>query len=117
LITSPPAHDDSDRERNEQTVVVDFRLQHSFCRSDDFATHPPRQSDAFGPLPFGATMEAQGIYHAHWVNLTDAPSGADRCLSYIGSNFAFASVGNVQSQLCITARFELLINRAKQDPR
>jgi hypothetical protein len=76
LITS--SHDDSDRDRNEQTIAVDCGLQRSFRRNDDLATHPPQQLDAFGPLPFSATMKAQRIYHAHWVNLTDIRSGADR---------------------------------------
>jgi hypothetical protein len=82
LITS--SHDDSDRDRNEQTIAVDCGLQRSFRRNDDLATHPPQQLDAFGPLPFSATMKAQRIYHAHWVNLTDIRSGAiviSQCLN------------------------------------
>ncbi len=49
-------------------------------------------------------MEAQGIYCAHWVNLTDTLLGVDRMFHYIGSNFTFASRWKVQSQQCITAR-------------
>ena len=36
-------------------------------------------------------MEAQGIYRAHWVNLTDTLLGVDPMFRYIGSSFAFAS--------------------------
>jgi hypothetical protein len=104
LIPSSPAHGDSDRDGNERTVAVDCGLQRSLCRNGDFATHPPEQLDAFGPPPFSATTEAQRNYHTHWVNLTDTFSGVDHCFYYIGSNFAFASVGELQSQLCITAR-------------
>jgi hypothetical protein len=65
LITSSPVHDDSDRDRNQQTVMVDCGLQRSSCRNDDLANHPAQQLDALGPLPFSATMEIRGIYRAH----------------------------------------------------
>jgi hypothetical protein len=41
LIALSPARDDSDRDRNERTVVVDGGLQRSLCRNDGFANHPP----------------------------------------------------------------------------
>jgi hypothetical protein len=58
LITSSPVHDRSDRDRNQRTVMVDCGLQRSVCRNNELATHPAKQLDAFGPLPFNATMEA-----------------------------------------------------------
>jgi hypothetical protein len=65
VIASPPVHGDSDRDRNQQTVAVDRGLQRSLRRNGDLANHPLQQPDAFGPLPFSATVEAQRIYHAH----------------------------------------------------
>jgi hypothetical protein len=60
--------------------MVDCGLQRSFGRSDGLPSHLLYQLDGFGPLPFSAPMEVQRIYHAHWVNLTDTPTGVDRCL-------------------------------------
>jgi hypothetical protein len=70
-IKSPPVNDRSYWGWNERTVIVEYALQRSLGRNNNLAVDLSWRLNAFSPLPFNPAMDAQRIYGAHWVNLTD----------------------------------------------
>lgn len=68
-------------------MAADCASQRCCCRNDSFTS---QHLNARGPLPFSATMEVQGIYRTHWVNLTDTLLGG-RIPHHIGTDFSFTS--------------------------
>jgi hypothetical protein len=67
----PPIRGRSDRNWNEQTLIVEGALQRSLGCGADQTADLSQRLNAFSPPPFNAAMDAQRIFGTHQVNLAD----------------------------------------------
>jgi hypothetical protein len=66
LIKSTPVHDRSYRDWNQRAfIAVEYALQRSLSRYNNLAAELCQKLNAFSPLSFNATTEAEQVYSIH----------------------------------------------------